>query len=116
MEIQSGSPYNNASVDGNYAGGSIWPAISGVTNSVTSLFANGIGNITGTQYVSGPGGQGGPNALTLTYGNVDSTGRSVVMQGANQYGILYVVSPTKLVLLPVGTDPVLNVFSSGATN
>ena len=56
MEIQSGSPYNNASVDGNYAGGSIWPAISGVTNSVTSLFANGIGNITGTQYVSGPGG------------------------------------------------------------
>ena len=37
------------------------------------------------------------------------------MQGANQYGILYVVSPTKLVLLPVGDDPVLNVFSSGAT-
>jgi len=38
------------------------------------------------------------------------------MQGANQYGILYVVSPTKLVLLPVGADPVLNIFSSGANN
>lgn len=116
MEIQSGSPYNNASVGGNYAGGSIWPVISGVTNSVTSMFANGVGNINGTQFVSGPQGPGGPNPLTLTYNSVDSTGRAVVMQGANQYGILYVVSPTKVVLLPVGSTPVLNVFSSGATN
>jgi hypothetical protein len=91
--------------------------VAAVTNSVTSLFANGIGSMSVTQFVSGPQGPEGPNNLTLTYNNVGSTtGRSVVMQGANQYGVMYVVSPDKVVLLPAGNNPALNVYSSGPTN
>jgi hypothetical protein len=116
MEPQSGAPYSNASVNGNYAGGCTWPVLAAVTNSVTALFANGAGNMSATQFVSGSQGPGGPNQLTLTYNGVSSAGRGVVMQGANQYSIVYVVSPTKVVLLPAGANPVLNVFSSGPTN
>jgi hypothetical protein len=54
--------------------------------------------------------------LTLTYTSLSSAGRAVVMQGTNQYGILYVIAPDKVVLVPVGTAPALNVFSSGPTN
>jgi hypothetical protein len=110
LETQTGAPYTNASVNLNYWGGTFLPPISAVTDSVTSLLADGNGNITGTQYTSGPGGPGGPTNLTLTY-SVDSTGRALVMQNGNVYGILYVVSPTKFVLLPANTTPALNIFS-----
>jgi hypothetical protein len=119
LEPQSGSPYSNASVSGNYAGGSSWPVVAAVTNSVTQLFANGGGSLNGSQFVSGAQGPGGPNSLALTYSSIAATGRGVVMQGANQYGILYVVSPNKVILLPVDSgdnNPALNVFSSGPTN
>lgn len=104
MEAQTG-----ASLNLDYWGGTFLPPISAVTDSVTSLIA-GNGNITATQYTSGPGGPGGPTNLTLTY-SVDNTGRAVVMQNGNIYGILYVVSPTKFILLPASTTPVLNVFA-----
>jgi hypothetical protein len=111
LEPQSGSPFSDTSVANIYAGGSISPVLTGVTNSVTDLIANGAGSITAVQYTSGSGGPSGPNNLMLTY-SVDDTGRAVVMQNGNQYGILYVVSPTKFILLPVGTAPALNVFAS----
>ncbi len=112
LEPQTGTPFSNASVAGRYAGGSVSPVLSAVTNSVASLFADGAGNITGTQDTSGQGGPG-QSDLTLTY-QVDATGRAIVQQGANQYGILYVVSPTKMVLLPVADSaPALNSFGSG---
>jgi hypothetical protein len=111
LEPQSGSPFSDASVANIYAGGSISPVLTGVTNSVTDLIANGAGGITAAQYTSGPGGPSGPNNLTLSY-TVDDTGRAVVTQNGNTYGYLYVVSPTKFVLLPVGTAPALNVFAS----
>ncbi len=111
LEPQKGSPFSNSSVADIYAGGTISPVLTAVTNSVTDLIANGAGGITAAQYTSGPGGPTGPNNLMLTY-SVDDTGRAVVTQNGNQYGILYVVSPTKFVLLPVGTAPVLSVFAS----
>lgn len=113
LEPQSGSPFSNSSVANIYAGGSISPVLTGVTNSVTDLIANGAGGITAAQYTSGPGGPTGPNGLTLTY-SVDNTGRAVVMQNGNTYGYLYVVSPTKFILLPVGTAPALNAFASAS--
>jgi hypothetical protein len=116
LESQSGAPYTTASVSGNYAGGSIWPVLAAVTNSVATLFANGAGNMNAAQFVSGPQGPAGPNDLTLTYNSVASTGRGVVMQGTNQYGILYVVAPNKVVLLPAGSNPALNIYSSGPSN
>jgi hypothetical protein len=118
VEGQTGAPFSDSSILNAYAGGSIWPTVSAVTDSATFLFADGNGNLTGTQYTSGSGGPGSTN-LALTY-VVDSTGRTMVSDGANAYGIAYVVSPTKFVLLPTGDgngnpqpSPVLNVFVSG---
>ena len=119
VEGQTGSPFTDLSIINAYAGGSIWPTVSAVTDSATFLFADGAGNFTGTQYTSGSGGAGGPNPLSLNY-SVDSTGRAVIANGNNAYGIGYVVSPTKFVLLPTGDgqgnpqpDPVMNVFVAG---
>ncbi len=115
LEPQAGAPFTNASVESAYAGGTAWPVISGVTNSVTAMFADGVGNINGTQITSGPAGPGGPNSLILTY-LVDATGRAVVKQNGNQFGILYVVSPNKVIMLPAAsTDstPAMNGMALG---
>ena len=112
LEPQSGSPYSNTSVKGTYAGGSGAATQSAVTDSVTFMFADGVGILSGMQFTSGSSGPGGPSNLALTY-HVDSTGRSILQQSGNTYGYLYVVSPTKFVLLPVGSEPTLGVFFSG---
>ncbi len=111
LRAQTGAPFSNSSVNGMYAGGTVLPVLSSVTNSVTALLADGAGHITATQYTSGPGGPGGPNNLTLTY-QVDSTGRTVVNQNGQEFGILYVVGPTKFVLIPTGALPAANDFAS----
>lgn len=119
IEPQNGSSFTNASVASGYWGGTFQPAVSGITDSVTSLYADGAGNISGTQDTSGPGGPGGPNSLKLTY-SVDGTGRALVQQGCpskcSTFGILYVVqagairTQSKFILLPTGDDPALNIF------
>jgi len=113
LEAQTGSSFTNASIIGSLEGGTAWPAVSGVTNSVAWMFADGHGNITATEYTSGPNGAGGPTNLTLTY-QTDASGRAVVNdQSGNEAGVLYVVGPTKFVVLPVGSNPALSVFISG---
>ncbi len=114
LQPQSGAPFSNASISGLYAGGSSLPVLSTVTNSVTSLIADGRGHIMATQYTSGPDGPGGPNSLTLTY-QVDPSGRAVVQtQSGQEYGVLYVVGPNKFVLVPSGNAPAVNDFASGS--
>jgi hypothetical protein len=116
LDGQSGSDFSNASVGGGYWGGTISPAASAATDSVTSLFADANGNITGTQYISAPSGPAGPTNLTYTY-TVAGTGRGVVESSGKTTGILYIVAPTgsnqfqsNFVLLPTGNNPVLNIF------
>jgi len=123
LESQLGSPFSNSSVFGLYAGGTISPVTAMVTNDVSSLFADGNGNMNGTDDTSGAGGPAGPLNFSYTYG-VDSTGRTLVCasgtcnaQSNNIIGVAYVISPTKFVLLPVlnsdGTPdqfPALSVF------
>jgi len=116
VETQNGSAFTNSAVGGGYWGGTIAPTISAATDSVASLFADGGGNIIGTQFTSAPSGPAGPTNFNWTY-NVDTTGHSVVQKGGKTVGILYVVSPTgsiqfqsKFIFLPAGDDPVLNVF------
>lgn len=116
LRPQTGAPFSNSSVSGTYAGGTVLPVLAGVANSVTALLADGGGNITATQYTSGPGGPGGPNNLTLTY-QVDSTGRAVVQnQSGQEFGVLYVVGPTAFVLVPTGSAPAANDFSSSGAD
>jgi hypothetical protein len=117
IEPQSGSPFTNTSLFGLYAGGTIAPITAMVTNSVGTLFADGGGNIQGTQSTSGPGGPQQPPPFTYTYA-VDNTGRVLVCasgtcnaQSNNIIGVAYVVSPTKFVLLPAtDPNPALSVF------
>ena len=116
LRLQTGAPFSNSSVSGGYAGGTSLPVVAGLTDSITALLADGAGNITATQYTSGPGGPGGPNTLMLTY-QMDSTGRAVVEnQSGQEFGVLYVVGPTSFVLVPAGSNPAINDFSSSGAD
>ncbi len=111
LEPQSAPPpFTNLSVLGNYLGGTVTPVLSGLTDAVSFLFADGNqrnGNLNGIQDTSGPNGTGTIN-LSATY-QVDSTGRAVVT--GTPEGILYLVSPKKVVFLPTDTNPILSSFS-----
>ena len=116
LRLQTGAPFSNSSVSGGYAGGTSLPVVAGLTDSITALLADGAGNITATQYTSGPGGPGGPINFTLTY-QMDSTGRAVVEnQSGQEFGVLYVVGPTSFVLVPAGSNPAINDFSSSGAD
>lgn len=108
---QFGGPFSNTSTLGNYWGGSFMPATAGVTDSVTAVFADGNGNLTGMSDTSGPAGVG-TESINATY-QVDSTGRAVV--SGSPAAILYVISPTKVALLPA-TDPNPSVSVLGSTD
>ena len=111
-ELQSGTPpYSNASVFGTYLGGTINPAQPQLTDFTGYYLADGNGNLAGMANTSGPSGTG-TQPYAATY-QVDGTGRAVV--NGTPAGILYVVSPTKTVLLPSGHNPVLEIFLSGLT-
>jgi len=114
LEAQGGSGYSAASFDGPYAGGSTAPTLSTVTDSATFLYADGVGTLSGTQFTVTGSGPGSPTNLALTY-SVSGTGRALVQQGSHMYGIGYIVSisPKKVILLPTGDNPTLNVFSAG---
>lgn len=94
LEAQSGSPLTNASLKGNYLGGTIpWPDL----QVVSLVAADGAGNAQFTSDSSGPTGLQSNVKLTGTY-SVDTNGRAV-FTGDSTSRIFYVVSPTKAVLL-----------------
>ncbi len=114
FEAQGGSAFSNISISGSYSGGTVNPLVSAVTDSVAWLYADGAGNINGTQYTSGPGGSGGPTDFNWTY-QVDNTGRAVV--SGSYPAVMYVVSPTKVIMLPTAdANPVLSVLKSAPSN
>jgi hypothetical protein len=94
LEAQSGSPFTNASLKGNYLGGTIpWPDL----QVVSLVAADGAGNAQITSDSSGSTGLQSNVKLTGTY-SVDTNGRAV-FTGDSTSRIFYVVSPTKTVLL-----------------
>ncbi len=114
FEAQGGSAFSNISISGSYSGGTVNPVVSAVTDSVNWMYADAAGNINGTQYTSAPGGPGGPTDFDWTY-QVDNTGRAVV--SGSYPAVMYVVSPTKVILLPTSdTDPALWVLKSAPSN
>ena len=110
---QTGAPFNNASAIGNYWGGSYMPVAAGVTDSVVTAFSDSNGNLTGMINTTGQGGNG-TQPLTATY-QIDSTGRAPLMESGNLAAIMYVISPTRIALLPA-TDPNPAVSVMGSTN
>jgi hypothetical protein len=94
---------------GPYVGGTVTPVLSGITDEVD--YFNGDGAIlTGSGVTSAPGGQGSVN-LSATY-QVDATGRALL--SGTPAGIVYVISPSKVVLLPSGATPSLSIFSAAS--
>jgi hypothetical protein len=95
-EAQTGSPFTNASLKGNYLGGTLpWPEL----NVVSLAAADGAGNVLFTSDTSGSKGLASNVTTTGTY-SVDNTGRVVVtVSGDATPRIFYVVSPTKAILL-----------------
>ena len=113
----TGVPLSNVSVLGAYVGGSVLPTLPAVTNQVDWLFSDGNGNINISQDSSGPGGPQ-TNQFAVTY-QVDATGRAPVESnpGGTLQGILFVVTPTQIIILSTDANPVLSTFSIGkATN
>ncbi len=109
----TGTPFTNASVLGAYVGGSVTPALPSVTNQVDWLFADGNANINGLEDSSGPGGPQNNQPIVVTY-QVDVTGRALIDSnpGSMLEGIMFVVSPTKVIVLSTDTNPVLSTFAS----
>lgn len=105
-------PYSNSSIFGTYLGGTVNPAQSPIVDASGYFLADGNGNLSGMESTSGPSGPG-TLSLSATY-QVDSTGRAVLT--GTPAGFMYVVSPKKVVLLPMGNAPALSVFNIGLTN
>jgi hypothetical protein len=96
LEAQSGTPYTNASLKGNYLGGTLpWPDLH-----VVSLVAvDGAGNAQFTSDSSSSKGLLSNQVLSGTY-SVDTHGRAVfTVSGDSTARIFYVVSPTRTVFL-----------------
>ncbi len=101
LEPQSGGPFTNSSFSGSYSGASSPDSFS-AANEVDALNADGAGNVTGvTDFTSTPGV---PSTGTIsgTY-TLASNGRGVLTQNGTPSDLFYVVSPTKVVLLPTTT-------------
>jgi Putative Ig domain len=96
VEAQSGSPFTNASLKGNYLGGTVpWPDL----QVVSLVAADGAGNGQFTSNTSGSSGLQSNVTLTGTY-TVDTHGRALfTVTGDSTSRIFYVVSPTKAVFL-----------------
>jgi hypothetical protein len=96
LEAQLGSPFTNASLKGNYLGGTIpWPDL----QVVSLVAADGAGKAQFTSNSSGPMGLQTNQMLSGTY-SVDAHGRAVfTVSGDSTPRIFYVVSAANTVLL-----------------
>jgi hypothetical protein len=104
MTLQSGSPFSSASLSGTYAGGSLAPVDTGVSN-VVSIAVAGSNNLIVTQDVSNASGLSQVQAAGTTSLTGASTGRFVATLGSATE-ILYVVSTGQyFALSAVPNDP-----------
>jgi hypothetical protein len=105
-------PYRNQSIVGIYQGGTIDPMASAVTDAVNYFQADGNGHMNGDQQSCNISGCNENPAWSAGF-QIDPSGRAVVT--GDLAGFLYLVSPKKVVLLPNGSAPVLNTFSTRVT-
>jgi len=108
-EAQAAASFTNSAVTGRYAGSATSAAALGVTNFSGEFAADGAsptGNITGTEDIGAPNGPSLGVAVSGTY-SISSTptnGRGTVAGGIGGNGVLYVVSPSKFVVISL-SDP-----------
>jgi len=111
VEPQVGTNFTNASLSGNYMGGSQQPESANVSEDVAYVNAKGV-SPTGTVGITAhENGSGGPFPLSGsgTY-VVSSNGRAVLTRGFGTGAILYIISPSQAVVLPSDNHPKLRDF------
>ena len=102
VEPQSGSSFSNASLSGNYRGGSLSPVAGKGNDEVDSAVADGAGNLSATSYSSD---QMTTNLFPATYAVNSTTGRILIYDNKSQNrAIGYVVSATNFVVLTTDTS------------
>jgi len=110
LETQSAGPFASASVSGTYAGGSLVPAEAAVVDDIALLFADGGGNAGFNVSSSGPSGLKNGLVGTVSY-TVATTGRGRFTNAESDLnGIIYVISPTRFVVLPAEQNGGILVF------
>lgn len=106
IDAQATAPLSNTSLSGAYDFGTEPSVTDDLMLSVGVATADGAGNLTGTFDEDNAGTLAGGQALSTTY-SVSPNGRAIL--GSNAY-ILYVISPTKAVYMPIAagtTNPTL---------
>lgn len=110
MEPQTGGPFSNASIAGTYSGGSLELDYANADNEVDLISSDGVGTLT----VGGDSSR--PDGLDQFFGgianyNIGSNGRGTGQsQGDPAPSVIYVISPTKWVILQPKTDARVLVF------
>jgi hypothetical protein len=100
FEPQTGGPFSNASIAGTYAGGSLAPLdYTNGRNAVVVVSADGLGTITLNEDTSKSVGLSQDLGVIANY-NIASNGRGTIPGGA----VVYVISPTKWLVLQPKTD------------
>ena len=111
MEPQTGAPFSKASVAGTYAGGSLAPLdYVNAHNELEVGPANGLGTLTVNGDASGSGGLDQDFGTVVNY-NIAANGRGTAeAQGDHTPAIVYVISPTRFVIMMPQTDARMDVF------
>ncbi|MFZ3265575.1 MAG: putative Ig domain-containing protein [Terriglobales bacterium] len=104
MTPQTVSSFTNASLNGNFLGGSQQPVDTNASVEVDQAHADGSGNFTGASDDNNQCGSGGGSAcpqassIAVTY-SVSSNGRVTVSQGGQEGGIMYIISSSQVVFM-----------------
>jgi len=106
MEQQSGAPFSQGSLSGNYAGATIAPIEASVVQEAAIAASDGLGNLTYT--IDNSAGSQNQN-LSATYA-LAANGRVVVTANGTTAAYLYLVSPTRFYSLSTETHPKVDVF------
>jgi Putative Ig domain len=113
LEAQASGPFSNTSFKGNYLGGTLPLSNPSQVNAAGLVTADGNGNVTILSNTSGPNGQLVTYDTTIGTYVADSSGSGRVVVTAPPAGttrILYVVSPTRVVMLSSDGDGTLSSF------
>jgi hypothetical protein len=111
IEPQTGGPFSNASIAGTYAAGSLAPLdYVNASNEMDLGPADGLGTLTLNGDSSGAGGLDQWFGGVVNY-SIASNGRGTAeAQGDRAPGVVYVISPTKWLVLQPKTDARVLVF------
>jgi hypothetical protein len=115
-DAQAAGAFTNAALMGRYAGSATTPAAFGVSIFSGEFSADGAsptGNLSGTEDIGAPAGPNLGVAVNSTYSvsSMPTNGRGAVAGDLAGNGVIYVVSPSKFVVVSLGdANPAVLVF------